>query len=188
MLEILVRSVEVFDESTSTFVMLGEDITLQLEHSLASLSKWEQTFEKPFLEDKVEKTTEEIIGYIKAMCLTPDVPSDVFDRLSPDNHRDISDYINKKMSATWFVEQPGVASVRNREIITAEIIYYWMVALTIPLEAQHWHLNKLFTLIKVTNEKNDPKKKNQSKIGRNTIAAQRRSLNEKRRRENNTTG
>lgn len=188
MLEILVRSIEIFDEATSEFRTLGEDITIQLEHSLASISKWEQIWEKPFLEEKTNRTTEETIGYIKAMCLTPNVPSEVFDRLSPENQNDISNYINRKMTATWFVDRPQVSGSRNKEIITSEIIYYWLVALQIPLEAEHWHLNKLLTLVKVTNEKNDPKKSNAPKTGRATLANQRRMLNEQRKLEHNTTG
>lgn len=194
MLEITIpaiEQIELFDETTNTFFMSGSDlpaVTIQLEHSLVSLSKWESLWEKPFLDD-VRKTQEETISYVQTMCLTPDVPSEVFDRLSPENMQQISEYINQKMTATWFSEPQNKLTPTKKEVITSEIIYYWMFALTIPWEFERWHVNRLFTLIKVTNEKNTPKdSKNTPKLGRAAIAANRRALAEQRRREYNTTG
>lgn len=180
MLSITVPGDEFFDDSSQEFVTVGE-VPLVLEHSLTSLSKWESLWEKPFL-GKDEKSTEEINSYIQCMCLTPDVPPEVFARLSQRNLQEINEYLNAKMTATWFKEVTNTKA--SSEIITAELIYYWMVEFQIPFECQDWHLNRLFTLIKVVNIKRSPTKK----MPRADLAAQRRELNAKRRAEMGSKG
>jgi hypothetical protein len=170
---------ENFDEAESRFVV--ETFTLQMEHSLVSLSKWESEFEKPFLGDG-EKTAEETLSYIRAMTLTPDVPPEVFYNLSTENVEDINKYINGKHTATRFREAVHRPS---REIITAEIIYSWMIALTVPIEwGETRHLNQLFTVIKVANEKNQTPKK----MSKREIAAQNAKLNAQRKAQLNSKG
>lgn len=180
MLTIVVEGTEMFDDSKQEFVTEG-DVTLELEHSLVSLSKWESIYEKPFLGTN-EKTNEELIGYIKAMVLNPKIPVEVFSRLSEDNINEINDYIDAKMTATWFSEAPGAP--QSRDIITAEVIYYWMITFQIPFECENWHLNRLFTLIRVCNIKQAKPKK----MSRAEMAARNRTLNAQRREQLGSKG
>ena len=179
MLTIKIPAMEQWDELTETFVSTKEQ-TLQLEHSLVSISKWESKWCKPFLDNLVEKTVEEEIDYIKCMTLTQNVDPNVYRNLSNDNLNEIHKYIESPMSATIIPKQNkgGI-----REIITSEIIYYWMISLNIPFECQKWHINRLIKLIEVCNIKNQsPKKMSKRDImSRNAAinAARRNKLNSK---------
>lgn len=180
MLEIVVPGDEYFDDSTQEFVTPKAFVVL-LEHSLVSISKWESRHEKPFLSEK-EKTAEEALYYVECMALSKDLPADWPNRLTADNFKEINAYINAKMTATWFSDQK--TAPKNREIITSEIIYYWMIALNVPFECQFWHLERLLTLIKVCNIKNAPPKK----MGMAELARRQRALNEQRRAQLGTSG
>lgn len=180
MLTITLPSIELFNEETLEFVKTKEQ-TLQLEHSLVSLSKWESKWEKPFL-TQIEKTREESIDYIRCMTLTQNVDPNVYKWITDAVMETVGDYIDKSMTATIL---PSNDKVTSREIVTAEIIYYWMIALTIPLECQKWHLNRLLTLINVCSIKNDTSKK---KMSPQEVMSRNRSLNEARRKAMNTRG
>ena len=155
-------------------------VKLEMEHSLISLSKWESKFEKPFL--STDKTPEQILEYVQMMTLTPDVPTEVFMKLSPKNVQEIDDYITAKMTATWFSETPTRGG--TQEIITSELVYFWMFTYRIPMECETWHLNRLFTLIKVFSEKNKPPKK----MSRSEIARRQQEINAARKAKYNTSG
>lgn len=180
MLAIEVVLEEGFDEENQKFVVV-KSCVLEMEHSLVSLSKWESFFEKPFLSDK-EKTPEEVFEYIKMMTLTPNVPPEVYASLTTDNVETIRNYIDSKMTATTFNDRG--APKKNREVITAEIIYHWMIAAGVPFECQHWHLNRLLTLIRVINLKSAPPKK----MGRRESISQRQKLNALRKQQFGTSG
>ena len=153
MLEITIPGQELWDEEKEEFVTT-KAATIRLEHSLISLSKWESKWHKPFLK-KDKKTVEETTDYIRCMTLTQNVDPDVYEHITQDILDKVVAYIEDTMTATWFSsdDKPG------NEIITAEIIYYQMIALNIPFECQKWHLNRLLTLIKVCVLKNTPEKK-----------------------------
>lgn len=159
MLSITIPARELFDEKIQRFIYTKEQ-TLQLEHSLVSLSKWESKWNKPFIETK-DKTTEEILDYIKCMTLTQNVNPYAYFCLTDENIKAVTEYINAPMTATTFRENKN--SKRNREFVTSELIYYWMIALNIPFECQKWHLNRLLTLIRVCSVKNAPTKKTSKK-------------------------
>lgn len=180
MLTIVVPGIEMYDEKNEIFIN-SPSFTLELEHSLVSLSKWESIFEKPFL-GKEEKTDEELYAYIRCMILTPEVPEVVFERMTQANYGEIQEYIESKHSATWFSStQSGPP---NREVITAELIYYWMISYNIPIEFENWHLNRLFTLIRVFNVKNSKQKR----MSKGEIMARNRELNAQRRAQLGSSG
>lgn len=179
MLKIHIIPPEHYDEEKEEFVQLKPQI-LQLEHSLVSLSKWESKWKMPFL-GKEQKTLEETIDYIKCMVITQNVPDDIYDYLSNENINQVNDYIKDGMTATTFSNNN---KGNNREIVTAEIIYHWMISLNIPFECQKWHLNRLLTLINVCNIKNAPPKKVGKKSAANSYAA----INAARRQQYNSKG
>ena len=179
MLQIIIPDVEMFDEQSQSFFTLKGQ-TLQLEHSLVSLSKWESKWCKPFL-SKETKTLEETKDYIRCMTITQNVDPEIYNRLSNSNIEDINDYIDAPMTATTFNNRNQSSS---KEIITSELIYYWMISFNIPMECQKWHLNRLLTLIRVCNIKNTPPKK----MGKRDIASQYASLNAARRKQHNSRG
>lgn len=182
MLQIIVPGIELWDEENNEFVF-GDEQKLNLEHSLFSISKWEAKWRKPYFSTTKEKTEDEIIDYIRCMTLNEDVDQSVYNRLSRENADAISKYLEEPMTATYLSKINS--SGKSTEIITAELIYYWMVALTIPVEQfEHWHINRLLTFIEVCNRKNQPPKK----MSRRDIISRNASLNAARRKSLNTRG
>lgn len=180
MLQITVPGYEYFDERTNTFGQT-KTITLQLEHSLVSLAKWESKWRKPFL-GKEEKTIEQCVDYVRCMTITQNVDPLVYNGLTTDMLKTIDEYIESPMTATWFGNEPGGRVGHNA--VTAEVIYYWMIALNIPFECQKWHLNRLMTLIRVCNIKSAPQKKR----GRQEMLNDRKALNAARRAKSGSKG
>lgn len=183
MLKITIPGREWFDDSTCEF-KTTKPCVLALEHSLVSISKWEQKWHKPFLSSGFsQKTPEEWLDYIRCMTLTQNVDESVYLNITQENVEEITNYINDPMTATWFKSKPGEKR-NSREIITNEIIYYWMVELQIPVEFQKWHLNHLLTLIRVINEKKAPKKK----MSKRDLANRNHAINQARRAASGSKG
>lgn len=180
MLHITIPAVELYDEKKCEFVYIKEQ-TLQLEHSLVSISKWESKWNKSFLFAK-DKTDEEMLDYIKCMTITQNVNPQLYEYIPLECVEQIRDYIYAPMTATVFGKTKN--NKPNSEIVTAELIYYWMIALNIPLECQKWHLNRLFTLIRVCSIKNQPDKK----MSKRELMSRNAALNEARRKKLNSKG
>lgn len=191
MLHIIVPSTEWFNEETNEFFYTKET-SLTLEHSLISLSKWESKWKKPFLGVKSGSTLspKEFLSYVECMTVSPKevdplVYKSIFSRY-PEILKKIQEYIDDTMTATWFSDEEEKNKKANtyKNPITSEVIYYWMCKLQIPVEFEKWHLNRLITLIEVFNANDAPKKKK----NRNELLAERRALNEKRKRAYHTKG
>lgn len=156
MLSLIVSGEEIYDEELNEF-RSTPGYNLELEHSLVSLSKWESKYNKPFLSEE-QKTPIEMYDYIKFMAIHPGVPEHVFLSLNDSDLARIVEYMNEKQTATWFNEPPNQSPMRTA--ITSELIYYWISALGLDASVvENWHLNRLFTVLKVASIEGQPKKK-----------------------------
>lgn len=180
MLQITIPCTELWNESEQQFIEVKET-TLTLEHSLVSVSKWESKWHKPFFSEK-SNSVDEIIDYVRCMTITQNVNPLVYKCLSTKNIRDIYAYIDDPMTATFFSN--GGKGRLNKEQVTSELIYYWMITLNIPPEYQKWHINRLITLIRICNIKNQPPKK----MSKRDLMARNHSLNAARRAKLGTKG
>lgn len=179
MLSIQVKAHELYDERCCEFIEV-KPTTLQLEHSLISISKWESKWKKPFLADNA-KSDDEIRDYVRCMTVSGGTDPNVYAGLTQNDYENIKAYIDDSMTATSFSDKSNKPS---REIITSEIIYYWMITCDIPFECQKWHLNRLLSLIKVCSIKNTPGKK----MSKNELLNRNMSLNKQRRAALGTRG
>ena len=182
MLTITVPGAELWNDKDKVFVNVKTQ-TLSLEHSLVSISKWESKWHKPFI-GKEPKTNDQIVDYIKSMTTTQNVDPLVYTVLTAQNIKEVNEYIDDSMTATWFNDTNKQTKKTNEEQITSELIYYWMIALEVPFECQRWHLNRLMTLIRICNIKNkQPTKGNKKELLANNAA-----LNAARREKYGTSG
>lgn len=179
MLELTTVKRSLFDEDTNQFIEFEGGSTAKLEHSLRAISKWESKWEISFFL-REEKTIEQTVDYIRCMIVSGSLPEPLEYALTDEQLRNISSYINAKMTATVIYN----ADTRNsKETITSELVYYWMTVLNIPFECDQWHFQRLMTLIQVANVKNNPKK-----MDKKDALARQRELNEQRRAQYNTSG
>lgn len=180
MLEIEVPTVEMFDENTNEFYNI-KGANLQLEHSLISISKWESKWKRPFMSDG-PKNVEETLDYFRCMTINKKIDPLVYKALNAQQIKEINEYIDDPMTATWINDRNGKAG--SREIITTEIIYYWMIKANIPLECEKWHLSRLMMLIRVFSIKDGPQKK----MSKMETLQRNKELNEQRRAMLNSKG
>lgn len=179
MLKLHINEGEFYDSYNNYFINVKEQ-DIVLEHSLLALSKWESKWKKPFF-SKERKTNEESLDYIRCMTITPNVDPMVFNLLTDYEIKKVQEYIEDPMTATTIRDDD---KKHSNEIVTSELIYYWMVALQIPFECQKWNLNRLLTLIKICNIKNQPSKK----MNRKDLIKRNKNLNAARRAAANSKG
>lgn len=181
----LTLQVAYVDESVDSKIEFDRSpFTLELEHSLVSVSKWESEFEKPFLGND-DISNEETLRYVEYMILNDNPPVGIVAKLTNEQIEAVNTYINSRQSATTFNEAVGGSGAPGpKETITAEVMYYWLVALSIPFECQYWHLNRLISLVRVCNLKNQPPKK----MGRREMLEERRRVNAARQAKYGTSG
>lgn len=195
MLAITIPKQEYWDTRKQEFVQLNA-VTLRLEHSLVSLSKWESKWHVPFFgNDSI--TREQMIDYVRCMTVTQGIDHDAYYRLTESNMAVIYRYMDDPMTATWFAgeqkpweskssqkRQPRSKIKVKAKPLTSEVIYSRMFAVHIPMECEKWHLNRLFTLIRVCNEE----QKSPKKMNKREALSRQRALNEKRLKEFGTRG
>lgn len=178
MLNIRIKPIELFDDDKQEFINIEEQDIL-LEHSLVSISKWESKWHKPFISSS--KTNDELIDYIRCMIISDNNDKNIYKYLSNENLNEINEYISDSMTATTFFEQNNNS---RKEIITSELIYFWMVSFNIPIQCENWHLNRLLTLIRICSIKNTPAKK----MSKNEIMSRNAQLNAMRKQTLHTKG
>lgn len=181
MLTVTILGDELWDEDAEVF-RYTDAVVLEFEHSLVSLSKWESKFHKLFL-SITNPTEEEMVGYLEAMIVTPNVPKNILNRLTEENVKAIGEYINDPMTATT-VSDIMADRAKSSERISSELIYFWMSQFQIDKECEYWHLNRLFTLIKVHHAKTQKPKK----VPRQQQAQSMAELNRARREKTGSSG
>lgn len=174
-IKIVVPEREGFNNATGEFFTYPEE-TIELEHSLISLQRWEEKWHIPFLTKAIEKTPKQMNDYIRCMVINK-ISDSALDRLTKDDIDKIQKYIEDSHTATTIKERPG----GQRRVITAELIYCWMFSLGINYECRKWHLNQLLTLIEVMSIENDPKAKKNNMMSPRDAAMQSKALNDARR-------
>lgn len=184
MLELTVSPKEFFDEKDQIFRTTNETV-LKLEHSLISLSKWESKWQKPFLVEDNKRTGAELLDYIRCMCIS-NVDEIILQTLNQDEFTIITDYINAPMTATTISYHGRSSRPGNKkgQVVTSELIYYWMITLGIPFECEKWHLNRLLMLIEVCSVKNSGDKK----MNKRDIMKQNSAINAARRARSHSKG
>ena len=185
MLKLQIAAKDLWDEATESFIAVKET-KLLLEHSLISISNWESKWKKPFL--NTNKTTEEIIDYIRCMTITQGVDPNVYSSITSKDIQTVIEYIKDPYTATTFSDHKKNSQsqgyINTKKKITSEEIYYWMIESGVPFECEKWNINRLLTLIRICNIKGQPQKK----MGKKEAAAYRTALNNSRRSKMKTKG
>lgn len=183
MLPITIPKTEMWDDAKEEFVTVKEQ-TIVLEHSLVAISKWESKWMKPFL-TKNKKTSEEILDYIRCMTITQNVNPLAYLCLTNKNVEDITNYIESPMTATTFSDKN---EKKSRQVVTSELIYYWMIESGVPFACEKWHINRLLTLIQVCSAERERMDPNKKKVSKGKRAADYAAMNAARLKALNTKG
>lgn len=183
MIHIEIPETESWDEKKEEFVTTNPAVSVSLEHSLLSVSKWESRYCIPFLSNSGEMTDEQTKYYLQCMLVDESQDPSVISRIPAKELRRISEYINFRATATTFPQRTSTAG-HPHELITSELIYYWIVAFNIDFCVESWNLNRLLTLIRICTVKQEkPKPRSRAEM-----AAERSRLNAERKARLNTTG
>jgi hypothetical protein len=171
MLSITVAPVKILDNKTGQEVeILGG--RLCLEHSLLSISKWEEKTHKPFFSQE-EMAAEDLLYYIECMTVN-DVDKSIYLALTNSDISEIVEYMKDTHTATWFSKNsmPKPATTSS-EAMTSELIYYYMSQVQLPIEMERWNINRLFVILRIAAIKSQPPKK----MDRRTAAKSNAALN-----------
>lgn len=159
MLQLYIQGREFFNDETGMFETTSP-ATLQLEHSLISISKWESIWHHSFLSAE-EITVDEFKSYVKCMTVNRVADDSIYDQLTTLHEKQIRAYIKNPMTATTVKHDDRR---QRRRIITSEQIYGWMVEFGIPFDpCEKWHINRLMMLIDVCSAMQNPGKKRSAK-------------------------
>lgn len=182
MLTVHIPDVELFNNATGEF-SYAKGGTLTLEHSLVAVHEWESKWKKPYLSQK-KKTREESVDYIRCMIVEGHVDDEALRAIPNDVMTTVDNYIHDPMTATIIHSEGQSSNSSNGTFTTAEIIYWQMTVLNIPIVFETRHLNKLLTLIKICSIKNGKPKmlSKQERYERN------RKINEQNKKRYNTKG
>lgn len=163
-----------WNEKTNQFVVFPA-FDIRLEHSLWSISKWEEEHCRPFASEE-GLTSNELASYIKCMDLDDDTrPIDYYIPIMDSKKDAIQEYINSSRTATKIT----ASGSQKKRIITCELIYCWMAHYGIPFECDRWNFNKLMTLIEVCNIENQEEKP----MSKSEAMARHRQINEMNRKK-----
>lgn len=159
----------------------NREVMLKFEHSLLSLSKWESRTRKPFLTNQ-HKTEEELIEYFQDMLVSPEDRRDLVYLLDPKELEEVREYMNSNLSASTV---PAQKKEYNPEVITSELVYYWLSGLSIPFQpTETWHISRVMMLVQIASYKQQPPKKQKS----TDVMKDWARINEERLKKYGTTG
>lgn len=177
MLSLEIPSNELYIDRTNEFLFVKGG-TLNLEHSLLAISKWESKWKKPYLSNEV-KTKDENIDYVKCMTINSnEIDPNVYFCLNTTDWGKIINYINDPATATQIYTYTRNKTRSSNHIYTSEEIYAYMAMYGIPFgDAEKWNLNRLLILINVCAVKNSS---GDNKMSKGDRLRQQRELNEQR--------
>lgn len=183
MLRLTLPSTDFWDPRKEEYVQIG-GYEVDLEYSLFTIARWESKWKKPFITSLPKFTRKDEIEWYKAMCMTEGIPDEAWMVMTPKIRQDIYDYVTDPMSATTINHRGPKTPGGPKTIMTAELVYYYMVTLGVPFECEHWHFNRLMKLVDVCFVKNSPPKK----MGKQEAAQMYRELNARNRAKYNSRG